>query len=294
MKRIGQTPNSNTKSRNHNVIDFSKKKRDLSHIQGPKKTTVTKTANISKANATKSKTNVVKENKIRVNLLKVLSVVTLLLLLASSIYVFLNSQYALLQKIVLTGNFLLEEQEILASLPKEGQANFYKTSKESYKEALKDNLWVKKVEIDKDFIQREVNVKIEERRPLFRTLDGTEVSIIDEDGLILPNLPGISTINVPFVTGTNEQDDLKYIIDHLKEIPDHFLYMVSEINAENMNSVVLYTVDGFVIKVGVISNLSSQRTEEIIRIMGIQKQNEQEGTIDIRGHNIIFEPHLEG
>jgi cell division septal protein FtsQ len=256
-----------------NVIDFSKRKRDLSHIQRPKK---------------------LSSRKFQFRIDKGIYFVLLILLLSSSVYIFLNSQYALLQNLFLTGNFLLDEQEILLKLPKEGQANFFKTSKKDYIQPLLENPWIKEVNVNKDYFSRAVQVEITERRPLFRTIENSKVSIIDDEGYLLPNLPGLFTVNVPFIIGNHDQKELNYLVSHVKELPDHFLYLLSEINIENLNSVYLYTVDGFIIRVGVISNLTNQRTEEIIKIINLQKDIGKRGIIDIRGQNIIFEEILEG
>ncbi|SES73166.1 cell division protein FtsQ/DivIB [Anaerobranca gottschalkii] len=256
-----------------NVIDFSKRKRDLSHIQKPKK---------------------LPSRKFNFRINKSIYLVLLILLLSSSVYIFLNSQYAILENVFITGNFLLDKQEILLKLPQEGQANFFKTSKKDYIQPLMDNPWIKEVNVVKDYFSRSVHVEITERRPLFRTIENSVISIIDEEGYLLPNLPGLFSVNVPFIIGNHDQKELNYLVSHVKELPDHFLYLLSEINVENLNSIYLYTVDGFIIRVGVISNLTNQRTEEIIKIINLQKDNGKRGIIDIRGQNIIFEEILEG
>lgn len=214
--------------------------------------------------------------------------------MTASFYTFINSQYALIQEITITGNFLLEEQEILVNLPQKGQANFYKTANNYFVEVLKENPWIKDVEVNKNFISRTIDLEIIERRPLFRTITDSQIDIISEDGKVIPDRSGLSGANVPFVTGSDDQRELLLLIEHLKELPGYFLEQVSEINIENTASVDLYTIDGFIIKVGVIENLTADRINEIQKIMDLEKFNGNRGTIDIRGHNIIFNINLEG
>lgn len=273
MKKFSKK--SNTHRRN-NVIDFSKRKRDLSHLATPKQ---------PKKPSLK---------KINFSFVKYLSVLILLLLMTASFYTFINSQYALIQEITITGNFLLEEQEILVNLPQKGQANFYKTPNNHFEEIIKENPWIKDVNVSKNFISRTVDLEIIERRPLFRTVTDSQIEIISEDGKVIPDRSGLSGANVPFVTGNNDQRELLLLIEHIKEIPNYFLEQVSEINIENTASVVLYTIDGFIIKIGVIENLTADKVTEVQKIIDLEKFNGNRGTIDIRGHNIIFDTNLEG
>lgn len=263
-----KTTNSN---RRNNVIDFSKGKRNLSHIKAPKKS-----------------------KKIKLPPIKFFCIAILLLVMAVSGYKFMNSQYAMIQKLTITGNFLLEEQEILVNLPKIGQANFFRTSKNHFIEILKENPWIKDVVVKRDFVLRTVELDIVERRPLFRTITDSVIEVISEDGLVIPDRTGFSRANVPFVMGSNDQKVLISLIEHIKDIPDFFLKQLSEINIENTASVDLFTIDGFIIKVGVIENLTPSRVLEIQQIIDLEKYNGNTGTIDIRGQNIIFTSNLEG
>lgn len=274
-KRQVTRPKTSKTSYSNNVVDFSKKKRDLSHIQ--------LNPNVKKKSISFN----------GVKLVKAISIVFLLLVVALSAQFFLNSPYATIQVLTLEGNFLLDKQEILSHLPKVGQANFFSTSKKHYAQSLKEMKeikWIKEVHVERNFLDRSVEIIIEERRPLYRIMKDNELHIIDEEGVILTNLPSIVGVSVPVVVGSENEELLKALVKTLKPLPDYFLHVLAEINLDNPNTIYLYTLDKFIIQIGEFSNLTQERVEEIIQIMNIQKNQQNTGTIDIRGRNIIFKP----
>ncbi len=252
-----------------NIIDFSKRARDLSHIPKPPNE---------------------KKGFKGVKIPKIITFIILLFIVSISAFTFLNSQIATIQKLNIEGNFLLDKQEILDNLPKVGQANFYRLSNDKLESMVLENQWVKSVDITKHYFSRIIDVNIEERRPIYRTISGSETRIVDEEGMVLPNLSTILGLSVPFVVGTQDQRILSHLVETLRVLPDHFIYLISEVNLERTNSVYLITVDKFIIQIGELGNLTPQRTDEILQVIRSQKESNKRGIIDIRGRNITFTP----
>lgn len=271
-RRQSITPKNQKKPYANNVIDFSKKKRDMSHIISNKPT----------------KKKIINFDGVKV--IKVVSVFFLLLVVALSIHIFLNSNHATIQSLSLDGNFLLDEQEILDHLPKVGQANFFSTGNDHFEDSIKELKWIKEIHVDRNFLARTIDVSIVERRPLYKIMRNNETQIIDEEGEVLPNLSSIVGLSVPIVIGQESANSFPELAETLKHLPNHFLHAVAEVNIESPNSIYLYTLDNFTIQIGEFRNLTEEKAEEIIQIMNIQKNQNQKGTIDIRGRNIIFKP----
>ncbi|WP_350344847.1 cell division protein FtsQ/DivIB [Proteinivorax tanatarense] len=215
------------------------------------------------------------------------SIIAIILLISLSIYAFLNSPLALITDIEVQGNFLLDKQEILDTLPKVGQANFYAKRNGYYEEILNDEVFIKEFTVDRNIFHRTVIIDITERTPLFKTVYNDEVHLVCIEGVILPN---IKEHPVPYITGIENSEQIPGLVEALSELDEEFVETISEINITKPNKVQMQTVDNFTITVGTLDRLTNKRALEASQLMDLKKNKGKEGVIDIRGREVTYSP----
>jgi cell division protein FtsQ len=238
----------------------------------------------------------VKKNKIVSGLELVF--ISLALLIAVTVFAFLQSDYFAIDQIMITGNSVIPSEQLLTQSQIIKGMNIFRINIEKTARALSEHPRIKQVKLTRLF-PSEVRIEVEERQAVALIPHGSEFLEVDGEGIILAKGNEVSCYNLPIITGIkiNEEVsdkltdvDLTQILGAFSGLSPNELREVSEINISSQEGLLLYTIDGMQVRLGRPENLTGKVRFFLSILSEIRANNIRPGYyIDVseRGYSVI-------
>ena len=184
-------------------------------------------------------TKVIKKKKLRL-----LPFFIFVIVIAITVFLFLIIADTKVKNIIITGNDIISDEEILEATGLINYPSFYKTTKGKIEKAILKNPLVKSVKIDREFYHI-FNIEIEEYEILYKREDNGKYVLENKDEITLDN-------NIPYMIPRliNEIPDNKInsFIKYYKRIDKSIREKISEIkydpNEYDKDRFLVYMDDG--------------------------------------------------
>lgn len=181
---------------------------------------------------------VIKKKKIRI--LPFLLFILIIAILVLIFEIFLDSKT---KNIIIEGNDILSDQQIIRLAEIEDYPSFYKTMSSSIERKIKENPWIKQVSVKKEFYHVLV-IEVEEYKALFEKNNGKIVLENEEEVTLDKTLP----YSIPRLTTEVSEDQYKSLIKKIQEVDEGVRQKISEIsyvpNDYDKDRFLLYMDDG--------------------------------------------------
>ena len=181
---------------------------------------------------------VIKKKKIRI--LPFLLFILIIAILVLIFEIFLDSKT---KNIIIEGNDILSDQQIIRLAEIEDYPSFYKTMSSSIERKIKENPWIKQVNVKKEFYHVLV-IEVEEYKALFEKNNGKIVLENEEEVTLDRTLP----YSIPRLTTEVSEDQYKSLIKKIQEVDEGVRQKISEIfyvpNDYDKDRFLLYMDDG--------------------------------------------------
>lgn len=197
----------------------------------------------------------------------------LVLLIAG--FIFVNSTYLNVGKVVVEGNKYMTTDEVyrIAEIPE--PINILKLSTSDIRERLKRDLRVSEVNVIRKFPST-IIINVKERQPLAYVASGYGFVEIDSQGVILAAYRNLKQINVPMITGaridndyvgdTVQHQEIRLVLDYLSQLDEPILNQISEVHLQSNGNLTAYTLKSCQIRIGKADRISDKAklTNEIL------------------------------
>ncbi|MEW6088246.1 MAG: FtsQ-type POTRA domain-containing protein [bacterium] len=214
----------------------------------------------------------------------------------------LVAPYFNVKNIVVTGNNAVSKDDIIKSAGISQGQNIFKLNLVKIQYKIKENPLFDKVYVKRSPPGR-IEIQVEERKPVaFFNLKG-DFYLVSENGIIFKKLSSVIYENLPIITNINLKNiilgsetnsvnlntGLKIIKD-IKDIQPDFLDYVSEINAGDVNEIIIYTDRG--IKIKADKDTDKNKWLYVNRVIGIADTDKiPVGYLDVRyNKQIVLKP----
>ena len=181
---------------------------------------------------------VIKKKKIRI--LPFLLFILIIAILVLIFEIFLDSKT---KNIIIEGNDILSDQQIIRLAEIEDYPSFYKTMSSSIERKIKENPWIKQVNVKKEFYHVLV-IEVEEYKALFEKNNGKIVLENEEEVTLDRTLP----YSIPRLTTEVSEEQYKSLIKKIQEVDEGVRQKISEIsyvpNDYDKDRFLLYMDDG--------------------------------------------------
>lgn len=158
------------------------------------------------------------------------------------------------KKISIRGNITLQKNEILNFLDIENDSLLFSMSDIQFEKNVLRNLWVKNVKVEKNISFSEIQIKIEERKPIAMCVKN-EIIYFDEDGFVMPQLEEREFL-FPIINIQNDiikknclskkyENALKLLSIAKKDFPNTYEF-ISEIRVKNNGDVIVNSIENAV------------------------------------------------
>ena len=164
--------------------------------------------------------------------IKILPFLIFILVIAGIVFLFLFCLNTKIENIIVTGNKVLKEQEVLEIAEVNDYPSFYKTTSSSIKSKLKEDPLVKEVNVKKSFFHV-LSIEVEEYKVLLKREDNGKLVLenkkeITTDRIIPYTVPKLvnyipNTKYDQFIKGMLEiNDDVRSKISEISYVPNEF------------------------------------------------------------------------
>lgn len=195
----------------------------------------------------------------------------LVILGSLSLFYFMQSPFWSLKTVMVEGHEFVSSKELvqLSGLPLE--LNIFKVDLKQGENNVLLHPLIKNVKLIRK-LPRTVLIKVEERTPVAILPHAGGFCQIDEQQVILRNIPTISNVELLLITGlevenTNPGDlipseHLGEALRLVQDLPPSLVERIAEINLSDPSTIYLYTMDGVQVNFG-----NADRVEEKIKLM---------------------------
>lgn len=166
---------------------------------------------------------------------------------------FRNNDAFMLKSVKISGNQIVTREEILELANVDFSKEIFNIETEKIKQRILAHPMVKNVTVNR-FLPAMLRIHIEERN-LIAVISGSEISAVDENGLIISQFPASAVYDLPIITGFNFKSDspgerkpgqseiiadMFFMVKKLKACNLPLYHEISEINYQNGYGVVIY------------------------------------------------------
>lgn len=171
---------------------------------------------------------------------------------------FINSNYFLLDKVIIEGNELLSNEEVIISSALDKKENIFRIDLEKTSDNLMSMPQIQGVVLERS-LPATIEVFVDERQPLGVIDEGSEYLLIDKEGWILAEFDHINEVDYPLLEGVEAKPDnnnlelspdLEIVLDYLTGLEKKYLVEVKKIEIDSEREVVLYFLDSGRVKFG--------------------------------------------
>lgn len=155
------------------------------------------------------------------------------------------------EKVEITGTNYLDPVEIMNLADIELNKPLFRVNVDSVVSRVMKNKYVRAVSVSRN-IPSTLIIDVREIQPALFLLDKI-IYMVDDNGMILKNLPGINTEGLPFVTGAGVAGLLKDrtpllraldLMNKIREVDETLISYISEVNLKGGGWPVLYLMEG--------------------------------------------------
>ena len=215
--------------------------------------------------------------------LKFLSL-TIIFLCVILLLLYFQSSYSDIQKIELDGASIVEDVFYLEQSGLVLQDSLWGFRVNDVKETLKQNEWVKEVQVTRKFINT-VQIHIEEWHKVAYIAKNGEFFPILENGYILEKGSNLEPIDAPIFLQFDDEALRKRVLKELAALEPSILALISQINATPTKTdpyaVTLFMNDGYEVRAEIPSLASKLNYYPSIIAQIEQAENFEKGIIDI-------------
>lgn len=228
-----------------------------------------------------------------------LSIIGLALLIAISIFAFLQSDYFAISEIIITGNKLVSNEQLISQSQIVRGMNIFRVNIEKTSRTLSEHSRLKDVKVTR-ILPSTISIEVEERNAVALIPYSSQFIEVDGEGYVLAKGNQISSFNLPIITGLEiNQDeingkladiDLNQILNAFSMLNPNELKEISEINVSIEEGLLLYTIDGMQVRLGRTENLTGKIRFFLSILSEIRANNIRPGYyIDVseRGYSVI-------
>ncbi|HHV72715.1 MAG TPA: FtsQ-type POTRA domain-containing protein [Clostridia bacterium] len=222
----------------------------------------------------------------------------LALLIAITVFAFLQSDYFSVAEIRISGNKLIQTEQLLVESQIVKGMNIFRVNLEKTSRILNENPRIKQVNLSR-ILPNIISIEVEERTPIALIPQGDEFLELDGEGVVLAKGEEVSSYNLPIITGllvkegTNfkiEDSDLIQLLEAFSNLSPEELKEISEVNISSKEGLLLYTIDGMQVRLGRPENLTGKVRFFLSILSEIRAKNIRPGYyIDVseRGYSVI-------
>ncbi len=224
--------------------------------------------------------------------------VALTLLLFGSLALYLTSPLVLVNELIVRGNDVVSEEELLMLTGLERGMHFWRLGLGEKKAALARHPWLAEVSIKRAF-PNNIVIEVAERQPVaaLSLKDGGWLPVA-ADGAVLTPVAGMS---LPFLTGIQfdvspgdivDVDEVMFSLDLLQDFSP-IQKQLSEVNISQLPLYfTLYTTDGYIVKIWAGDDYS-QRLDDLNLVLAQLRSQGARGVVDMRTRTgqVVFNPH---
>lgn len=195
-----------------------------------------------------------------------LIVLLFIFFLLVALFLFLNSPYFFVEKVIVNGNKYVTVEEIyqIAAIPE--RSNIFRLDSDKLQKRLSNDLRLTDVEVKRNLPQT-ITITLKERQPLAYIPCNYGFVQVDRQGMVIAVFKNVKHKNLPLITGARlgnpyigdlvEAEDIKPILLYLDSLDEATVNNLSEINIKTPKQLVAHTTDSIMIRLG-----DSQRLEE--------------------------------
>lgn len=176
-----------------------------------------------------------------------------------ALFFLLQSPFFNISSMSVKGNKLLATQDVIKLTGINPGTNIFKANLSNAEQRIKINPLVKKVSINREFPNKVV-ISINERQPVGLVPEKNRFIEVDSEGVYLAAAEYLSNNDLPIITGDNAikgrpgdkvaTDKIMAAISYIVAIPSDVKDTVAEIHVQNMNQIIIYTLDRFQVRLG--------------------------------------------
>lgn len=212
-----------------------------------------------------------------------------MVVIISALFFLLQSSFFNIKTIKVQGNSQLNTDELIKNSGLSAGVNIFKANLQDGKKNIMLNPLIKEANLQRK-LPNVVLITVKEREPVGLVPDKNRFIEVDSDGIYLAAVESIAKAKYPIITGDNvlkknmgEKVDTEKIaaaIKYLVAIPEDVRNTVLEIHVANMNQIILYTLDGFYVRLGGTDNIN-EKAKLYQALIKQQNKNEKLEYIDI-------------
>ncbi|SER03970.1 cell division protein FtsQ [Gracilibacillus ureilyticus] len=209
------------------------------------------------------------------------------------IVVYIQSPLSHVNKISITGENMVSEEEILEITELDLFTNYWSVQKGKIEEALKEHVLINNASIEKKFPANHILIEIDELQHVGYLENGESAVPLLENG---ETLEGTSvneiTASAPLLKNFTDYPNMKELAKELNELPNYVQSLISEIKwsptTTNSQKIVLYMIDGYEVE------LTAGNFSELLKTypsIVSQLDEEVDGVIKIDEGGAVFTPY---
>ena len=126
-----------------------------------------------------------------------------------------NNTFFKIEKIIVSNNFLVKEEEIISKLKKLYNKNILLIKREDIEESLKNINFLKKIEVKKKY-PHTIIIKIFETKPVGILFKDKEEYLLDNSGNLIEMENKNEFIGLPIIIGNNAENNIINFLNQLK------------------------------------------------------------------------------